>query len=108
MPACLAGFQAHTQGGSLGGSGKGGLQAHTKGEFEGDLVRRGLQAYTQGGSWRGSGQGGLQAHTQGICSWGCLVPGGSAPGGCGALPLGQLLLWTVCILLECIFVFFSL
>ena len=30
IPACLAGFQAHTQGGSLGGSGQGGggLQAH--------------------------------------------------------------------------------
>ena len=31
IPACLAGFQAHTQGRSLGGSGRGGLQAHTQG-----------------------------------------------------------------------------
>ena len=53
----LGGLQAHTQGGSWGGSGQG----------------EGLQAHTQGGSWGGSGQGdvsrptpgGLQAHTQG-------------------------------------------
>ena len=31
IPACLAGFQVHTQGGSLGGSGWGGLQAHNQG-----------------------------------------------------------------------------
>ena len=30
IPACLAGFQAHTQGGSGEGSGWGGLQAHTQ------------------------------------------------------------------------------
>ena len=60
IPACLAGFQAHTQGGSLGGSGQGEgsrptpkgevevdlVQAHSQGEVEGDLV----QAHTQGGS----------------------------------------------------------
>ena len=40
VPACLAAFQAHTQGGSLGGSGQGGPQAHI-----------------QGGSWGGSGPG---------------------------------------------------
>ena len=31
IPACLAGFQAHAQGGSWGRSGQGGLQAHTWG-----------------------------------------------------------------------------
>ena len=31
IPACLAGFQAHTQG-EVEGSGQGGLQAHTQGE----------------------------------------------------------------------------
>ena len=43
IPACLAGFQANTQGGSLGGSGPG---PQPRGEVEGDLV----QAHTQGGS----------------------------------------------------------
>ena len=84
--------QVHTQGGSLGGSGQGGLQAYTQGgswggsgpgphprgklrgiwsrptpkvEVEGDLV----QAHTQGGSWGGSG-------------WGvCLLQGVSDPRG---------------------------
>ena len=60
IPVCLAGFQAHTQGGSLRGSGWGGSPGpHTrgklrgiwsrptaKGEVQGDLV----QAHTQGGS----------------------------------------------------------
>ena len=41
VPACLAGFQAHTQGRSLGGSGLGG----------------GSEAHTKGGSWGGSGPG---------------------------------------------------
>ena len=38
VPACLAGFQAHTQGGSVGGiwSGGGGLQAHSQGGSWGD------------------------------------------------------------------------
>ena len=31
IPTCLAGFQAHTQGGSRGGSGQEVLQAHTWG-----------------------------------------------------------------------------
>ena len=43
VPACLAGFQAHTQGGSLGGSGRGGVSRPTaKGEVEGDLVQANL------------------------------------------------------------------
>ena len=46
IPACLAGFQAHTQGGSLGGSGRGVSRPTAKGEVEGDLV----QAHSQGGS----------------------------------------------------------
>ena len=63
VPACLAGFQAHTQGGSWGGSGPGphprgklkGIWSRPtpKGEVEGDLV----QGHTQGGSWGGSGPG---------------------------------------------------
>ena len=53
VPACLAAFQAHTQGGSLGGSGRGGSpgphprgklrgvwsRPTPKGEVEGDLVQ---------------------------------------------------------------------
>ena len=86
--------QAHTQGGSWGGSGPGphprgklrGIWSRPtpKGEVEGDLV----QAHTQGGSWGGSGPG---PHPRGklrgiwlggcVCSRGCLIPGGSAPGG---------------------------
>ena len=31
IPACLSGFQAYTQGESLGGSGQGGLQYHSQG-----------------------------------------------------------------------------
>ena len=55
IPACLAGFQANTQGGSLGESGLGGLQAHT-----------------QGGSWGGSGwgvpaPGGVETPQDGYC-----------------------------------------
>ena len=61
IPACLVGFQAHTQGGSLGdlARGRGSPGPHprgklrgiwsrptAKGEIEGDLV----QAHTQGGS----------------------------------------------------------
>ena len=103
IPACLAGFQAHTQGGSLGGSGGGGgLQAHTqggswgrsgpgpqpwgklrgiwsrstaKGEVEGDLV----QAHSQGGSWGGSGEGCLLGG--GCLLWGLLPGGWMLPGG---------------------------
>ena len=71
IPACLAGFQAHSQGGSLGGSGWEVWSRPTaKGEVEGDLV----QAHTQGGSWGGSGQ-------WGACSWGACF-GGSTLGGC--------------------------
>ena len=48
-PACLAGFQAHTQGGSLGDLavlGGGGSRPTDKGEVDGDQV----QAHSQGGS----------------------------------------------------------
>ena len=73
IPACLAGFQAHTQGGSWGdlargisrstpkgklrGSGQGGLQAHTQGEVEGDLAR-GVSRPTPKGKLRGIWPGG--------------------------------------------------
>ena len=47
IPACLAGFQAHSQEGSLGGYGQRGVSRPTpKGEVEGDQV----QAHTQGGN----------------------------------------------------------
>ena len=85
IPACLAGFQAQTQGGSLGGSGWGGLQAHIQGEVEGDLV----QAHGQGGSWGGSGPG---PHPRGMLR-------GIWLGGC-------ILLRAVRILLEYILVFY--
>ena len=93
--------QVHTQGGSLGGSGQGGLQAYTQDGSWGDLVGDLVQAHTQGGSWGGSGPG---PHPRGklrgiwsrptpkgevegdlaggcVCSRGCLIPGGSDPGG---------------------------
>ena len=59
IPACLAGFQAHTQGGSLGGSVQGGSRPTPKGEVEGIRSRptaKGkvegdpVQAHSQGGS----------------------------------------------------------
>ena len=65
IPACLAGFQAHTQG-EVEGSGQGVSRPTPKGEVEGSgLGGGGLQAHTLGGwclqvlTWRG-----LQAHTQ--------------------------------------------
>ena len=77
---CLAGFQAHTQVGSWGESGQGGLQAHTQ---------------------RGTCSGG------GACSRGGPVPGGGLLQGCllqCGNPPWQLLLQAVHILLECILV----
>ena len=56
IPACLAGFQAHTKGSLRGLALGGGLQAHTQGEVEGSGLG-GLQAHTHGV---------LQAHTQGV------------------------------------------
>ena len=77
IPACLACFQAHTQGGSLGGSGQGGVSRPTpKGEVEG-IWSGGLQATPKGEAEGDLARGGLQAHTQEVCSWGV-----SAPGGC--------------------------
>ena len=91
--ACLAGFQAHSQGGSLGDLAGGGVSRPTpKGEVDGDLV----QAHTQGGSWRGSGPG---PHPRGKLR-GIWLGGG---GWCGDPP-GRLLLRAVRILLECILV----
>ena len=83
IPACLAGFQAHTQGGSLGGSGQRGVSRPTpKGEVEGDLAGGGpLGPHPRGklrGNWprgvsrpipRGSALGGD------LLLGGCLVPG---------------------------------
>ena len=42
IPVCLAGFQAHTQGGSRGGSGQGGLQAHNQ---RGYMLQGGCRRY---------------------------------------------------------------
>ena len=91
IPACLAGFQAHTQG-ELEGSDWGGLQAHPQGELEGSGLG-GLQAHTQG-EVEGSGHGGspgphlgrFQAHIQGGCR---PTPGGVSrptPGGGAVYP----------------------
>ena len=38
IPACLAGFEVHTRGGSWGGSGRGVSRPIPKGEVEGDLA----------------------------------------------------------------------
>ena len=86
----LQGFQVHTQGGSLGGSGQGGVSRPTpKGEVEGDLV----QAHSQGEVDRGSGPGPHQrGKLRGIWPGGVPAPtvgdslkssgGATAPGGC--------------------------
>ena len=88
--------------GEVEGSGQGGLQAYTQGESWGVWPGGGLQAHTQWGS-PGSHLGGLQAHTQGVSRptpW-----GGVYPSMCwGRPPPHRLLLWAVCILLECILV----
>ena len=96
IPACLAGFQAHTQGGSLGGSGKGeGISRPiAKGEVEGGS---GPGPHPRGISG-GSGQG-VHAPGVGVCSRGALLLGVGVWS-----PPGRLLLWTVRILLECILV----
>ena len=123
IPACLADFQAHTQGGILGGSGWGGggpPGPHPRGklrgiwsrptpkwEVEGDLV----QAHTQEGSWGGSGPGPHpRGEVEGDLARG--VPGvrGACSGGaCFRLgvetpPPWRLLLRVVRILLEYILV----
>ena len=76
IPACLAGFQAHTQGGSLGGSGWGG----------------GVQAHTQGGSWGGSGPG---PHPRGKLRgiWSRPTPKGEVEGDLARGVLQGCLLW---------------
>ena len=89
IPVCLAGLQAHTQGGSLGGFG-GGVSRPTpkaklrgiwsrpiaKGEVEGDL----FQAHSQGGSWGGSGPGPHpRGKLRGIWPGGCLLRGWRPP-----------------------------
>ena len=56
IPACLAGFQAHTQGGAWGVWLGGGLQAHTQGEVEGSGLG-GVSRPTPRGEVEGSGQG---------------------------------------------------
>ena len=68
IPAWVAGFQAHTQWGSWGGSGRGGSP--------GPLLR---------GSWGGSGLGGSPGPHLGGWSPGP-HPGGLLPGGCGDPP----------------------
>ena len=73
--ACLAGFQAHTQRGSLGGSGRGVSSPTAKGEVEGDLV----QAHSQGGSC-GPGQ-----HPRGKLRG--IWPGDACSGVCGDPPM---------------------
>ena len=77
IPACLAGFQAHTKGGSLGGSGLGeGVSRPTpKGEVEGDLVRLTAKGEVDWDLARGVSALG------GACSGGCLLWGVPAPGG---------------------------
>ena len=58
IPACLAGFQAHTQGGSLRESGRGVSRPIPKGEIE--------------GIWPGGSPG---PHLGGTCSRGVPAPG---------------------------------
>ena len=62
IPACIAGLQAHTQGGSWG-SGLGGLQAHTQGEFEGSGLGGGSPGPHPGGKLRGLAWGGVSRPT---------------------------------------------
>ena len=87
IPACIAGIQAHTQGGSSG-IWPGGVSRPTpRGKLRG-LAWRGLQAHTQGevegsglGVSPGPHPGGLQAHT-----WGS--PGAHTRGSPGTHPGG--------------------
>ena len=82
IPACLA----------AGLQGEGGIPA----------CLAGFQAHTLGGS-RGVWPGGSRPTPKGeVAPGGCLVLGGGV--GCGAHPLGQLLLQAVHILLDCILV----
>ena len=105
IPACLAGFQAYTWGGSLGGSGQGVSRPTPKGDVEGDLAG-GVSRPTPKGEVEGDLVWGFSRPTPGgvACSWGSLLPGsGSAEGGVETPP-GRLLLRVVRILLECILV----
>ena len=109
IPACLAGFQAHTQGGSLGESDHGGgspgpqpmgklrgiwSRPTAKGKVEGDLAR-GVPAPPGGLLWGvpAPGRGGVEPALGG---WGVETPSATSR---------RLLLRTVRILLECILVF---
>ena len=83
IPACLAGFQAQTQGGSLGGSGWG-----SPGPYP-----RGSRGESGPGPWP-------RGKLRGI--WSRPTPKGDVE---GDLAGGCLLLRAVCILLECILVF---
>ena len=95
IPACLAGFQAHIQGGCLGGSGGGGLLVHS-----------------QGGSLGGSGPGPQpRAKFRGIWPGGYLLGGVTCSlirgeGGCGDPPVTASAA-ALRILLECILVWWE-
>ena len=75
IPACLSGFQAHTQGGSLGGSGWGSPGPHPGGKLRGIWSRPTPKGEVEGDLARGVSALG------GACSTGCLLwEGLSAPG----------------------------
>ena len=96
IPACLAGFQAHTQGGSLGGSGPGSQQRGKlrgiwsrpklreiwsrptpKGEVEGDLARGGMLGGVpapRGLLWGGACSGGACSRGVPALGWGVETP----------------------------------
>ena len=87
IPACLEGFQAHSQGGKLR-----------------EIWLAGSPSPHPRGKLRGIRPGGLQAHTQGgACSMGVPALGGGVCV-CVETPQYRVLLWAVCILLECILV----
>ena len=83
MPACLAGLQAHTQGGVEGsGLGEGGFQAHILESLQAHTLG-GLQAHTRGG-------GGFQAHTQVVFHHALRqTPQQTATGAGGRHPIGM-------------------
>ena len=90
IPACLAGFQAHTQGGSLGGSARGGLQAHSQGGSWGGSSPSPQPRGKLRGIWtRPTAKGEVEGDLPG---GGCLLQGGTCSGGVVPAP-GGCLLW---------------
>ena len=95
IPACLAAFQAQTQGEVEGDLARGVSRPITKGEVEGDLAR-GVSRPTPKGE------------VEGDLAWGVPVLGWVCSGEVWRPPMWRQLLRAVRILLECILIWFYL